>query len=145
MILAMELLQRTPHIRKTSLALNNKAAILATQAFTSKMGHYLMDIFHMNLKAALKRHCIGKVLIRWTPGHTGIPENKSANTEVKDAATGNSSDPTLLPRFLWTRCNLLWYEVVTSSFLSSVFLCCCLIHCLHLLFPLCFPPILFAT
>ena len=105
MILTMELLRRTPHIHKASLALDNKAAILATQVFTSKPGYYLMDIFHANLKAALKRQCIGKVLIRWTPGHTGIPGNEAANAEAKDAATGNSSDPALLPRFLWTRCN----------------------------------------
>ena len=64
-----------------------------------------MDIFHMNLKVALKRHHIGKVLIRWTPGHTRIPGNEAADAEAKDVATGNSSDPTLLPRFLWMRCN----------------------------------------
>ena len=105
MILTTELLQRTPRIHKASLTLDNKAAILATQVFTSKPGHYLMDIFHMNLKAALKRHCIGKVLIRWIPGHTEIPGNEAADTEAKAATTGNLSDPTLLSRFLWTRRN----------------------------------------
>ena len=64
-----------------------------------------MDIFHVNLKAALKRHHIGKVLIRWTPGHIGILGNEAADAEVKDAATGNSSDPALLLRFLLMRHN----------------------------------------
>lgn len=51
MILAVELLRRKAG-RKDSMALgaDNQAAILATQAFNSKAGHYLMDIFHNDLR-----------------------------------------------------------------------------------------------
>ena len=38
---------------------------------------------------------------------------------------------------LWQVDNVLWYEVATSSFLSSVFPHCHLTHHLHLPFPLC--------
>ncbi|KAF8120570.1 hypothetical protein EV363DRAFT_1189111, partial [Boletus edulis] len=51
MILAVELLRRyRGEVRTVSLGLDNKAAILATGAFSSGPGHYLTDIFHDNLR-----------------------------------------------------------------------------------------------
>ncbi|KAF8123998.1 hypothetical protein EV363DRAFT_1104187, partial [Boletus edulis] len=51
MILAVELLRRHRGVVGTvSLGLDNKAAILATGAFKSGPGHYLMDIFHDALR-----------------------------------------------------------------------------------------------
>lgn len=54
MILAVELLRREAG-RKDSMALgaDNQAAILATQAFSLKAGHYLMDIFHNDLRIVI--------------------------------------------------------------------------------------------
>ncbi|KAF8439444.1 hypothetical protein L210DRAFT_793453, partial [Boletus edulis BED1] len=49
MILAVEPLKSTRHVRKVSLALDRKAAILTSKSFLSKPAHYLMDIFHANL------------------------------------------------------------------------------------------------
>ncbi|KAG2341735.1 hypothetical protein BDR05DRAFT_949552 [Suillus weaverae] len=50
MILVVELLRREAE-RRDSMALgaDNQAAIRAMQAFNSKSGHYLMDIFHDDL------------------------------------------------------------------------------------------------
>ena len=88
MILAVELLKKAPRARKISLAIDNKAAILATRTFSSKPGHYLMDIFHENLRTALKQHYLNNITVRWTPGHTGIPGNEEADKEAKEAASG---------------------------------------------------------
>ncbi|OCH86786.1 hypothetical protein OBBRIDRAFT_714804, partial [Obba rivulosa] len=40
--------------------------------------------------------------IRWVPGHMDIRGNELADAEAKKAATGLSSDPMRLPKFLRT-------------------------------------------
>ena len=94
-ILAVELLKRERRRARTiSLGINNMAAIQATTLCRPGPGHYLMNIFHANLRTALEYHNAKTLTIRWTPG---IPGNEEADEAAKQAATGNSSETKRLP------------------------------------------------
>ncbi|OAX33385.1 hypothetical protein K503DRAFT_657318, partial [Rhizopogon vinicolor AM-OR11-026] len=64
-------------------------AITAMGAFSSKPGHYLMDIFHDDLRRIIPAHDRRKLVIRWTPGHQNIPGNEAADVQAKLAAQGD--------------------------------------------------------
>ncbi|OJA11398.1 hypothetical protein AZE42_03955 [Rhizopogon vesiculosus] len=97
MILAVQLLKEEGGKGTPVLGVDNQAAITATVALNSKSGHHrdLMAIFHRI--AARNDHTL---VVRWTPGHHGIPGNKAADKEAKLAAKGDSSEPQLLPKLL---------------------------------------------
>ncbi|KAG1889174.1 hypothetical protein F4604DRAFT_1915023 [Suillus subluteus] len=82
------------------IGIDNQATILATQSFTTNLGHYLMDMFHRTLKQALSKRDEDNLTIRWTPGHVDIEGNELADVEAKKAAGGFSSAPPLLPNCL---------------------------------------------
>ena len=103
MILAAKLLQGERRVRLVSLGIDNKVAIAATKAYKSKPGHYLMDLFHHTLTAALQTIEANKITMRWTPGHSGIPGNEEANAEAKEAAKGSMAHPNHLPKALKSR------------------------------------------
>lgn len=100
MILGAELLRREPGNPSTVIGVDNQAAILATQSFSTNPGHYLMDMFHKTLERALIKRNENNLTIRWTPGHMNIEGNEIADTEAKKAAGGQSSAPPLLPNCL---------------------------------------------
>ncbi|KAG1798638.1 uncharacterized protein HD556DRAFT_1212488, partial [Suillus plorans] len=101
MILAVELLkERTKRMREKptmALGVDNQAAIRATKGFQSKPGHYLLDIFHDDLRRMLSRKDDRKLTIRWSAGHIGIPGNEEADEQAKRAARGESSEHCKLP------------------------------------------------
>jgi len=78
------------------LGVDNQAA---TGAFNSKAGHYLMDILH-NLRRLIPAHDQRKLIVRWSPGHQGIPGNEAADEQAKLAAGGDNLEARLLPRSL---------------------------------------------
>lgn len=87
MILAVELLRermrRRGRARPTmALGVDNQAAIRATGGFQSKPGHYLIDIFHDDLRRLLPRNDDHKLIIRWSAGHIGIPGNEAADAQT---------------------------------------------------------------
>ena len=80
-----------------ALGVDNQAAIRATNAFQSKPGHYLMDKLHDDLRTLFPAEGDGKLIIRWTAGHVGIPGNEQADEQAKKAARGETSATHLLP------------------------------------------------
>jgi hypothetical protein len=67
MILAVKLLKVEMKARggnrTMALGADNQAAIRATLVFQSKLGHYLMDIFHNNLHTLLPQENDGKLIV----------------------------------------------------------------------------------
>ncbi|KAG2064522.1 hypothetical protein BDR04DRAFT_1035080, partial [Suillus decipiens] len=75
MILGVELLKEAGGRGTMALGVDNQAAIRAMDAFSSKPGHYLIDIFHDDLHRLLPSNDGRKLMIRWMPGHEGIAGN----------------------------------------------------------------------
>ncbi|KAG2157034.1 hypothetical protein DEU56DRAFT_722086 [Suillus clintonianus] len=106
MVLAVELLRGIEEENNTmALGADNQAAILATQAFNSKPGHYLMDIFHDDLRIVLPEQDRRQLIICWSPGHCGIQGNEAADTHAKRAARKDTSDTRRLPHSLRSHSN----------------------------------------
>ncbi|KAG1876673.1 hypothetical protein DFJ58DRAFT_721136 [Suillus subalutaceus] len=107
MILAVELLREEGGGGTMALRVDNQAAISATNAFVSKPGHYLMDIFHNDLRKLIPAQDNRKLKVRWTPGHQGIPSNEAADEQAKLAVRGDNSEPHAIPKSLKSRnwCN----------------------------------------
>lgn len=90
-----------------ALGVDNQAAIRATGGFQSKPGHYLLDLFHDDLRRLLSRREDRKLIIRWSAGHIGIPGNEAADEQAKRAARGENSEFHKLPPSLRTANNLI--------------------------------------
>jgi ribonuclease HI len=105
MILAVQILKEKGGGvgRSMALGIDNQAAIKATTAFSSQPGHYLMDIFHDDLRQLIQTDDSRKLVIRWTLCHKGIAGNKVADVHVKRAARGESSPASELPKSLLTK------------------------------------------
>ncbi|KAG2745196.1 hypothetical protein P692DRAFT_201672237, partial [Suillus brevipes Sb2] len=101
MILATELLRKEMKERggrrTMALGVGSQAAIKATNTFQSKAGHYLVEKLHDDLRSLFPSEGDGKLIIRWTAGHVGIPGNEQADEQAKRAARGETSDTHLLP------------------------------------------------
>ena len=61
------------------MGVDNQAAIRATLSCDSHSGHTLTDLFLQITSAALEKHDIDKLTIRWVPGHTNIAGNESVD------------------------------------------------------------------
>jgi ribonuclease HI len=88
--------------RKTTLGVDNQAAIAAVQNELSTPTHPLAkSILQTARQIKSDRGTKNYALtLRWTAGHVGIAGNELVDSEAKKAAKGQSSDPKSLPNML---------------------------------------------
>jgi hypothetical protein len=88
--------------RKTTLGVDNQAAITALQNELSTPTHHLAkNILQTATQIKSERGTRNYALtIRWMAGHVGITGNELVDSEAKRAAKGQSSDPKTLPIIL---------------------------------------------
>lgn len=96
------------HLRNPVICLDNQPSIQAVANQKPHPAHYLLDHLHDATKS-LKQKELRKpngifgdftLLLTWTPGHEGIPENEHADKLAKEAAKGLSSSRHSLPSSL---------------------------------------------
>lgn len=87
-------------VQRTFIALDNQAAIRAARTPHTGPGQHLWKAVHQLLKAVQRRHPDIRVTLRWVPGHMDVEGNELADQHAKDAATGQSSNRTSLPKYL---------------------------------------------
>ena len=81
-----------------SIALDSTAALQVSEITRPRPRHYLTDLFHDRMEAAVKVHgAMAKVVMRWVPGHMDVPGNEMADEEAKKAARGECSATVSLP------------------------------------------------
>ena len=88
--------------RHTMMGADNQAAINAIQNELSTPGHYIAkDILREAQQISKQRGTKNYSLtLRWTAGHVGIDGNEIVDQEAKNAAKGQSSNSSSLPRIL---------------------------------------------
>ncbi|OAX32547.1 hypothetical protein K503DRAFT_776567, partial [Rhizopogon vinicolor AM-OR11-026] len=59
-----------------------------------------MDTLHDDLRRLIPAHDQRKLIVRWSPGHQGIPGHEAADEQAKLAAGGDNLEARLLPRSL---------------------------------------------
>jgi len=100
MILAVDLIKEEGGKGTLALGVDNEAAIKATGAFNSKVGHYLMDI--LDLRRLIPAHGQRNLIVRLS-GHQSIPRHEAADERAKLAAGVDNSEARVLPRSLKKR------------------------------------------
>ena len=97
-ILALQLIINSPPSRSASIALDNVAAIRATELTSSAPGSYLIDEIHKIIQNEFDAKGRTRPTIRWVPGHSEIAGNERSDVEAKEAAKGRTSEEARLPQ-----------------------------------------------
>ena len=109
LILGLQLIKMAKRGKvKCALGADNQAAIKALQSELTKPGQHLAAKF-LRLAKQVSKSRGGQsrqsgssygLVVRWTAGHCGIKGNEVADGEAKNAAEGNSSPLTDIPRYI---------------------------------------------
>ena len=99
----MELIRKEVNVRKTSIGIDNQSGITAVISIRPTPSHYIWDLFHNRIHAAIQKHINLEIVIRWMPGHIGIEGNEAADKEAKRAVQEGSSPDDQLPAALQKR------------------------------------------
>ena len=101
LVLALDIIEAEPRITRANILLDNKPAIRAAAARRPRPGQQIIELFHRRLARLKRKRRTLTIRLIWVPGHRGVEGNEDADTEVKDATTGDSTDlPLALQGFL---------------------------------------------
>jgi len=87
-LLGLELIKQQQNMRKVTMYVDSQATIQATMSNKPAPGHYLLDEVHKQYGILQKIHGNMEMVIRWSPGHSGIPGNEAADKAAREAAEG---------------------------------------------------------
>ena len=99
-LLALALLEASPQADTVLIALDNQAAIWALQGNHTQPSQYLLDEIHSAILRIKHRHHQLLIHLEWVLGHMDVEGNIMADTHVKMASEGNTSELADLPHLL---------------------------------------------
>jgi len=99
-LLGLELMKQQRNIRNVNMYIDSQAVIQAATSNKPAPGHYLLDEVHKQYCIVRKMHGNMDMIVRWSPGHSGIPGNEAADKAAREAAEGNTTTMRHLPRLL---------------------------------------------
>jgi ribonuclease HI len=97
LVLGLELVRAEAHVRRVSLAADNLGAVSRSGMARASPTQYLWEIFRQRWKMVRKRHRQIRMVVRWVPGHEGVPGNEEADRMAKMAVEKGSSRRSRLP------------------------------------------------
>jgi ribonuclease HI len=99
-LLGLELMKQQRNIRNVTMYIDSQAVIQAATSNKPAPGHYLLDEAHKQYRIVRKMRGNMDMIVRWSPGHSGIPGNEAADKAAREAAEGNTTTMRHLPRLL---------------------------------------------
>ena len=100
LVLALELLKEERGVGRVTITTDNVGAIARAKEDKADTAQFLWKLFQRQWMATQKRFRIIQLVIRWVPGHEGIPGNEEADCLAKKATTHGSSRARTLPKLL---------------------------------------------
>ena len=73
---AMEMLRDERQVQSLTISVDSQAMMWETRHRRAIPGQYLMEPFHEQIAAMWGKHPGIKIMLRWMPGHAGIPGNE---------------------------------------------------------------------
>ena len=74
--LAAEMLKGEMQVQSLTISVDSQAMMQATRHRRAIPGQYLVEAFHDQIMAMWGKHPGIEIMLRWMPGHAGIPGNE---------------------------------------------------------------------